>query len=364
MSKCGLGQDIERHDLSGVARGDSLNGDVHGRSPKRPLRRALVALGVALVVLLLAVAGGAWYLTNRYAGNLDRVDAFAGLDESQRPAPATSASGRAPLTFLVVGSDTRSDVPAGEVPDGRSDVMMLVRITGDRQAAQVISLPRDSWVEIPGYGPAKLNAAYAYGGPSLLVQTVEQLTGVRIDHYAAIDFQGFVQMTDALGGVDVQVAEATTNGPYTYEAGLNHLDGDEALYYVRQRCGLPGGDFDRVKRQQQYLRSVFAQLSRQNVLSDAGALDGFLVSLTDAMTVDDQLSNTGLLGMAYDLRSLRPEALTFLTAPVLGTGREGAQSVVYLDSVRADRMWEYLRLDSLGANTDEFSLDTLPVVPN
>jgi anionic cell wall polymer biosynthesis LytR-Cps2A-Psr (LCP) family protein len=285
---------------------------------RRRLRRALIALGIAVAVLLLAVAGGAWYLTNRYAGNLDRVGAFEGLDESQRPAPATAGpAGQAPLTFLVVGSDTRADVPEGETPGGRSDVMMLVRFTGDRQ-----------------------------------------------DHYAAIDFQGFIQMTDALGGVDVEVAETTTNGPYTYQAGTNHLDGEEALYYVRQRYGLPGGDFDRVKRQQQYLRSMFAKVSQQNVLSDAGALDGFLVALTDAMTVDEELSNSALLSMAYELRSVRPGAVTFLTAPVAGTGREGAQSVVYLKETRAAQMWEYLRTDSLADHAGEFTLDTLPAVPN
>ncbi|MGY1724524.1 LCP family protein [Blastococcus sp. SYSU DS0533] len=317
-------------------------------------------MSVAFLVLL--GTGSAWYLTNRYAGNLERVDAFAGLDESKRPAAPTGTT--APLTFLVVGSDTRADVPAGEAPDGRSDVMMLVRITGDRQSAQVMSLPRDSWVNIPGYGLSKLNAAYAYGGPSLLVQTVEGLTGVRIDHYAAIDFQGFVEMTDALGGVDVQVAETTTNGPYTYEAGLNHLAGEEALYYVRQRYGLSGGDFDRVKRQQAYLRSMFAKVSEQNVLTDVGALDSFLIALTDAMAVDETLSNTALLDMAYDLRALRPGAVTFLTAPVAGTGREGAQSVVYLDAGRSEQMWRYLREDSLTQHVGEFAVDTLPVVPN
>jgi LCP family protein required for cell wall assembly len=330
---------------------------------RRRLRRASVALGASVLVLILVAAGGAWYLTNRYAGNLDRIDnVFASLDESQRPAAPTGVT--APLTFLVVGSDTHADVPEGESPDGRSDVMMLVRFTGDRQDAQVISLPRDSWVSIPGAGTAKLNAAYAYGGPSLLVQSVETLTGVRIDHYAAIDFQGFVQMTDALGGVDVQVAETTSNGPYTYEAGHNHLDGEEALYYVRQRYGLAGGDFDRVKRQQQYLRSMFAKISEQNVLADVGALDSFLVALAGAMSVDESLGSAALVDMAYDLRSLRPGAVTFLTAPVAGTGREGAQSVVYLDAARAEQMWGYLRTDSLGEHIGEFTADVLPAVPN
>ncbi|MDK3257126.1 LCP family protein [Blastococcus capsensis] len=342
--------------------------DEHVDEPPRRAgrrRRILAVVGLGLVAVLLLVAGGAWWMTHRYAGNLDRLDGvFAGLDEAQRPPAPSGPATTTPLTFLVVGSDTTEDVPAGETPDGRSDVMMVVRFEGDRQRAQVISLPRDSWVSIPGVGMAKLNAAYAYGGPTLLVQTVEQLTGTRIDHYAAVDFAGFVEMTDALGGVEVHVAQTTSNGPYTYQAGVNHLDGREALYYVRQRYGLPGGDFDRVKRQQQYLRSVYSGLAQKNVLSDVGALDEFLVALTDTVAVDEGLSNSELLSVAYDLRSLRPDAVTFLTAPVTGTGREGSQSVVYLDPVRAEQMWTHLRSDTLGDHTAEFAVDTLQAVPN
>ncbi len=129
-------------------------------------RKALLAVGVTALVLVLTTAAGLWYVTNRYAGNLQRDAVFTDLDEAQRPAPAPAVPGKsAPLTFLVAGSDTRGDVAEGETPDGRSDVMMLVRVTGDRRSAQVVSLPRDSWVQIPGIGMAKLNAAYAYGGP-------------------------------------------------------------------------------------------------------------------------------------------------------------------------------------------------------
>src|SRR5919107_1138755 len=151
----------------------------------------------------------------------------------------------------------------------------------------------------------KINAAYALGGPSLLIQTVEQVTGVRIDHYAAIDFDGLVQVTDDLGGVDVVVPETTSWGPYTFSAGVNHLDGDEARWYVGQRYGLPGGDFDRGKRQQNYLRAMFTKLFSQDVFTSPGALD----------------ATTG------------------------------------------DRMWGYLQTDSLGQNAAEFSEEALPEVP-
>src|SRR3712207_4875725 len=305
--------DDERAPLAGFV------GDDEEPAPqRRGLRRVLIALGVLALVLLVIVGGGFWYLTERYAGNVDRVgDVFADLDEEARPAPATpeQAAAEDPVTFLLVGSDTRAELAPGDTPDGRSDAIMLARFSADREHAQVVSIPRDSWVDIPGRGMNKINAAYSLGGPSLLIQTVEQLTGVRIDHYAAIDFDGLIQVTDDLGGVDVVVAETTSNGPYTFPAGLNHLDGDQARWYVGQRYDLPGGDFDRVKRQQNYLRAMFGKLFSQDVFSSPGKLDSVLLAVTSAVAVDDSLGNGTLLSLAYSLRGLTPASVEFFTAP-------------------------------------------------
>jgi LCP family protein required for cell wall assembly len=333
---------------------------------RHPMRRVLISLGVLGLVLALLVGGGLWYLTNRYAGNIDRVsDVFAGLDQEARPAPATpdQPAKADPVTFLLVGSDTRGHPAKGELPDGRSDAIMIARFSADRQHAQLVSIPRDSWVDIPGHGRNKINAAYAFGGPSLLIQTVEQLTQVRIDHYVTIDFDGIIQVTDDLGGVDVVVAQTTTWGPYTFDAGVNHLDGDEARWYLGQRHGLEGGDFDRVRRQQQYLQAMFSKLFSSQTFTDPGRLDPALLAVTSAVTVDDTLGNGDVLSLAYSLRGLTPENVDFFTAPVLGTGMEGPASVVYLDTVRCERMWGYLRTDSLSANADEFGTEALPTVP-
>ena len=209
----------------------------------------------------------------------------------------------------------------------------------------------------------KINAAYAFGGPSLLIQTVEQLTEVRIDHYMAIDFDGLIQVTDDLGGVDVVVAETTSNGPYTFTAGVNQLNGDEARWYLGQRYGLSGGDFDRVRRQQQYLRAMFEKLFSSNTFTDPGRLDGAMRAVTSAVSVDDTLSNTDLVRLALSMRDVRPENVDFFTAPVLGTGMEGPASVVYLDGTSGERMWEYLRNDSLSQNAAAFGDEALPDVP-
>jgi LCP family protein required for cell wall assembly len=373
----GRGQDAHTSDpaqdgsanANAVAAGDELSiGTVTATRPAR-LRTILLSLGVLGLALSMVVGGGAWLLVNRYAGNIDRVgDVFDGLDDTTRPAAASPPAtdqvvAHDPVTFLLVGSDTRAEIAPGELPDARSDAIMIARFSADRQHAQVISIPRDSWVDIPGHGKDKINAAYAFGGPPLLIQTVEQLTGVRIDHYAAIDFAGLIQVTDDLGGVDVDVPVTTSNGPYTFTAGANHLDGDQARWYVGQRYDLPGGDFDRVRRQQNYLRAMFTKLFSQDVFTSPGKLDSSLRAVTKAVAIDDSLGNADLLSLAYSMRGLRPADVTFYTAPVLGTGREGAASVVYLDMTTGERMWGYLQTDSLGQNADEFADEALPDTP-
>jgi anionic cell wall polymer biosynthesis LytR-Cps2A-Psr (LCP) family protein len=138
----------------------------HGQTAprRRGLRRAVISIGVLGLVLALVVGGAFWFFTDRYAGNIDRVsDVFATLDEGARPAPATPVqqAGEEPVTFLLVGSDTRVTAEEGIAAGGRSDAIMIARFSGDRQHAQLISVPRDSWVDIPGHGMDKVNAAGA-----------------------------------------------------------------------------------------------------------------------------------------------------------------------------------------------------------
>ena len=172
------------------------------------------------------------------------------------------------MNILLLGSDSRgatTSVGAAGVSDQRSDTMMLVHIDADRKNVYVMSIMRDLWVPIPGNGTAKINAALAWGGTPLAIQTVEQLLGARIDHVAIIDFQGLKAMTDALGGVDVDspVAFTTVKSPhYTFSQGLNHLDGDQALAFARERYAFATADYQRVADQQALLRGILNKLLR------------------------------------------------------------------------------------------------------
>jgi len=344
------------------------DGDEPRRRPR--LRRVLVVLVASGLVLGLIAFGFGWYVTDRYGGNVERIpNVFSALEETDRPTKPPPAPGTdgIPLTFLLVGSDARADGPTtgdgatAEPGSQRSDVLMLLQLAGDRESAFAISIPRDSYVPVPGYGTTKINAAFSYGGPTLLVQTVEQLTNIRIDHFMSVDFVGFKAITDALGGVDVRIRQAGYAHGETFTRGLNHLDGDAALAYVRQRYRLPGGDFDRVQRHQNYLRAVMSKVSRDNLLTDPSRLDDFLLAVTDSLSVDDGLSNYDLATLALSLRNLQPANVAYLTAPVEGIGMEGTASVVYLDMPQADAMWSYINAGTLQQHLAEFT--RLPDVP-
>ena len=153
---------------------------------------------------------------------------------------------------------------------------MVVHVQADRKAAYVVSIPRDSWVTIPGHGKAKINAAFSWGGPSLMVRTVESVTGVPIDHVVVADFTGFkTAHRPARRRRHQAIPQATSDERHTWTAGVHHMDGEEALDYVRQRHNLPNGDFDRVRRQQNWIRAVLRKLgSTRHAAEPASAEHG------------------------------------------------------------------------------------------
>jgi LCP family protein required for cell wall assembly len=324
------------------------------RAPRRRLLiRVLVAAAAAAVLLVGGTAGLFLERQRAYDRNIRRIpDAFPA--ESGRPA---RAPGRA-QNWLLVGSDRRADqATTGRDATGvlwrygaqRADTIMLVHLPADRDRAYLVSFPRDAWVPIQDHGDAKLNAAFSFGGPPLLIATIERLTGVRVDHFAILDFEGFKSMTDALGGVDVQVTR-TVWAPaqkVLWPAGTHHLDGARALDFVRQRHNLPGGDLGRIKRQQAFLKALARQAVDRGTLTNPLRLNAFLDAATKAMSADESLTTSTLRSLAVQFRSVRPGDLVFVTAPVAGMGTEGRQSVVYLDRAKGRPLYRALREDTV-----------------
>ena len=328
------------------------------RRRRRRLTRTLVVVAGCLLALAMVPLGAALYLEHRLSGNVTRIPGvFDGL--THRPDRASGPAGGA-LNILVIGTDRRSDVPttgrdarAAEWLPGaqRSDALMLLHLDADRRGASLISIPRDTWVNVPGYGMNKVNAAFSLSGPSLAIQTVEYLTGVRIDHLAVVDWSGFEALIDAVGGIDVTVPETVVDSArgVTWEAGVHRLDGARALAYVGQRYGLARGDLDRVARQQVVLRTLMQESLHQEMRRDPRMLYGFLDIVTRHLSIDDGWSTRDLLELVVSMRDFRSAGLTYLTMPVSGFGTERGQSVVYADRRASRALWGAVIADEVDA---------------
>jgi len=324
------------------------------RSRRRRILKVLAIIAAVGLVGVVALVGVTAYYANKYDNNVDRIDGvFAEIPESTRPVKPIDTG----QNYLLVGSDIRAKGPttgsaAPSSGGGLSDVLMIIHVTADKKAAYVISIPRDSWVDIPGRNKKyKINGAYSLGGPPLVVRTVEALTGIRIDHYLAIDMRGFSAMTDAVGGVDINVpidSYDSINGK-RWKAGRQRMDGETALLFVRQRYGLPNSDFDRIKHQHLFLQALMAKTTDSGQLGNPVKLTRLLNAVTSSLSVDSGLSSGGLRSLAFSLRGLRGNAVQFLTVPVKGFGRVGQAAVVFLDPVRGEVLYQAVRIDNMGA---------------
>lgn len=334
---------------------------------RRRTRRVLLGALTLLVTGVLFTLGTGWYAYEHYTGRVARIPHVfpTGVPAEAQPAPAKGGQ-----TFLLVGIDARSDLPTtgsdAEAPAWRpgaqrSDTMMLVHIPADHRNAYVVSLPRDSWVPIPGKGDAKLNAAFSWGGPPLLIDTVQRLTDVPVDHLAVIDWSGFRKLTDAVGGVDITVDKTVPrrNGGGEWEKGAHHMDGAEALDYVRERYGLPRGDLDRTKRQQNFLRAVLARTLSGGTVSNPLKAKRMLDAVTSTVSVDDRLSDGGLRDLVWSMKDVRPSGMVFMNAPVAGFDMIRGQSVVLLDRNGASALWEAIRNDTMADYVADNTLDRL-----
>ncbi len=336
--------------------------------PSRPPRkgaRLLSWIAVITSVAVLAVAGTGYILINKYDGNITRLTGVFGNRDKAPPAAKNNAQ-----TYLIVGSDSRGDLKAGQGTQGRgatfvsgqrSDTVIMAHLYGGRSnKVQLVSFPRDSVVQIPAYTDPKtnkttpatrnrINHAFSTGGPALLVQTVEQLTGVRIDHYLQIDFNGFQSMVDKLGGVDVCLSKPAKDSfsGIDLAAGKHHIGGTVALAFVRQRHGLAGGDIDRIKRQQQFLGAMVRKVLSAGVLANPLKLNGFLDVATSSLKADDGLQFKQLRDLALRMRSVGAGNVIFTTIPLSsGNARDRRLgSVVLIDQAEADILFGAIQRD-------------------
>lgn len=324
-------------------------------------------VGLLAVVLLIgaATAGYAWNLDKKL-NDISRITPPAGFSSGRPQAESDPKT----LNLLLLGADNPDPSPdkptvAELLRDGtwdsgayRSDSIMLVHLPADRRSATVVSIPRDSYVTIldgsgQPHGKNKINAAFSEFGPFGTVRTVEALTGMRIQHLAIIDFEGFRDLTTALGGVDVYVPQ-TVYDPKRHQnwpKGWNHIEGGTALNYVRMRYGLTYGDFDRVARQQNFLRALLGKLTDDGTLGNPITVQNTVDAIVPYLTVDSGWTNGQIRSLALGLTKLHTDEIRYVTVGKLRYETiDGVGMANILDDAKDAELWAAVK----SGRIDEF----------
>jgi LCP family protein required for cell wall assembly len=321
--------------------------------PERPRRRrAWLALLIALVALVAVGLGSiglfAAKVDQAVTDNLERrtdiLPPDAPSEPNAKPRPKKKNAAEDALNYVLLGSDSRSP---GNPGAGRSDVLMVLHLAADRKSAYLVSFPRDLYVPIPGRGKNKINAAFALGGPALTVRTLESLLDTRMDHVALIDFDGFVGLTEQLGGVRVYNRHSTVSQGYRFPTGYITVRGEEALAYVRERKQLPNGDLDRAERQRAVLQAILAKGMSRDVMTSPTKFISFAGGVARHVTVDDRMTDGELRKTALSLR-MRSGDIKLLQAPITGLGTSpDKQSIVVVDQERLSELASAMQNDAM-----------------
>lgn len=343
-------------------------------------QRALIGIAAVLAVLLVIVLGLAWRLQD----NIDALEVDLG-DRPDNSATTNPTTNLAPMNILVIGSDTREDLQSvakgdEDITGARSDTNLLVHLSAARDYAIVVSIPRDSMVEFPrcptasrtvagdqttgtsqatvpaagggtstgaGEDLRQFNAAFEEGGAACTVRLVEKNTDIFVDHFAVVNFEGFTSMVNGLGGVDICVPQAVNDkdSGLNIPAGTSHLDGEEALAFVRTRHGYGNGsDLARIGLQQAFLSALIREATDSRLLLRPDRLVRFLDAATKSLTTDPGLAQiSDLATLARQVRSLPPSRIHFVTVPV--EPYPGNPNRVQW-SDQADDLWQIIRADA------------------
>jgi LCP family protein required for cell wall assembly len=328
--------------------------------------RIITSLSLGVVILATAT----WVGLGQISGQISRISVFGDLEN--RPEKVNSA-----LNYLVVGSDNREGLTKEQIRElrvggvdvaagGRSDTMLLVHISKARDAAFIVSLPRDTLVTIPAHlstdgksqipdRPGKLNAAFAFGGAPLLIQTIELMTELKIDHYVEVSFAGFVGVVDALGGIKV-CSKVDIDDPKSHlvmKAGYHLLDGVEALKYVRTRDFDGRGDIGRMERQQQFVSAIIRKATSSGTLLNPIKLANFYQATISTVKMDEGVTKNDLLTLGKQLSNLSSGNVRTLTVPLAtANGRHPTVgSVVIWDEVLAPELWNRIKTDAALVDT-------------
>jgi len=325
---------------------DGLNADEI--SPKRRrsgLRIALLSLA-SVIVLLGATAVGAFIYVNNELGSIPRIPV-------RYLAKATPSAG---MTILLTdtGEGTTAVTSVKQTP-AAGGMILLLHIDAGNRATGVVTIPPGTVVNVPGHGAMPIDAVDAVGGPSLLVETMRDLTGVPINHFARIDFVHVSVLVDALGGVSIRLPSATESFGHLFRAGVNQIGGIEALEYTGDPALTDAG---REQRQQYLTRVILDKVGSEHVLIDPLKMNGVLRALVSMLTVDSNFSNSQVESLATQLGGLAGSASTYITAPT-----QVANGSEVLAPAQSAALWSAVRNGTIAAFAEKYPDSVTPTAP-
>ena len=359
---------------------------------KKWIKRILLILLILLLVITLGVGFFLWRAGHTWDSQTEKFDSITKVDEDQakikeklgEAKPLNISELRAPkvttdaglaanarehdkngdgilddgysygvikgpgTNILLLGSDTRSGSEAALVSGSRADTIMLMHIPADGKGVYLVSIMRDTWVDIPGYGPAKINAALNYGGISLQVATVENLVGVKIDHVAEMEFEGFKSLVNSVGGVDVQVPFDFDINAWSFHQGIQHMDGGAALAFVRARYQFADGDYQRVRNQRAFLRGLYSTMKAKGALNNVASFQSAVESVAGYMRVDQGLNAVQIAQIAAPVLTSGDTTMRMTTLPNAGPGWSyDGQSIVLVNQAANAQLANALQHDTM-----------------
>ncbi|MGW0823097.1 LCP family protein [Streptomyces sp. NPDC002845] len=346
------------HALTDTESGRSRRAPSGGRTDKPRRRRVWRWIALGFVLLLLAGAGTGYWLYSDLNGNIDGVDLDKAIGEDRPEKLPTS--GR---NILVLGSDSRAgdnaELDSGNVSGARSDTALVMHIPEGRTSAVAVSIPRDTLVTrpecttsdgstLPSANRVMFNSVYSLAGSACVVKTVEQMSGVRMDHFMEIDFAGFKELVDAIGGVTVTIDQDIKNGAngLNLSAGTHKLNGTESLGFVRTRYGVgDSSDLSRIGLQQQFMIALLSEVKQQDLLGSPTKAYRIANSLTESLTTDSELASlTKLADFGRSMNGVDPATMETIMLPV-EYDKTDPNRVVAAEP-QATQLWKAIRTDS------------------
>jgi LCP family protein required for cell wall assembly len=315
------------------------------RRRKRVIRIAIAAASSLVAVVGLLVGGGYMWV-NHKIGSVQRIH-VAALDAKDQPLAEPGS-----MTILLTASGM---FPGADVPTG---LIELIHFNADYHGGAVISFPANLLVHVPGRGDQRLGETLALGGPSLMIETLEHLTGVDINHYSQVTFSGLQQIVGAINGVRVIVPFPTTSFGFNFHTGVNRITSANALAYVRQPSV---SQVTRTDLQENLFRAILHKICSRGFFNPGNF--SVLDAVVQAVSVDSNLSNSELVHLAHALAVHMQGGGTSIVVPTTGNPDAGFTTPVYLRTRIADRLWRAIRDDRVVEFAQRYPFTVTPIAP-